>query len=147
MDIALTQSDDGVFDIGIQGGDLLTDSGMRTAVLLSLFSDRIAQDDDVIPDGTDNRRGYWADAYDASGDRIGSRLWVLSREMQTVATLSRAEEYANEALQWMVDDSVAKTVSSTANWLDGGVLCLQTAIVRSDNSLYEETFNFSLETL
>lgn len=144
-DIALKQFEDGSFDITIENGDLLADSGMRTAVLISLFSDRIANDDDIIPDGTDNRRGWWADAYSHNGDKIGSRLWLLGREKQTNKTLSRAEKYSNEALQWLIDDGVAKNISSAADWIDDGLMEIKTVIKRSDNSTYEDTFNFSLK--
>lgn len=146
-DIALKQFDDGSFDIDIVDGDLLADNGVRTAVLISLFSDRIAEPDDVIPDGTDNRRGYWADAYNNNDDKTGSRLWLLSRAKQTDETLSRAEEYANEALQHFIDDGVASSVNSVASWLDSGFMCLQTTIKKGENNLFEDTFNFSLEAL
>lgn len=147
MDIALKQLDDGSFDIGIENGDLLTDYGMRTAVIISFYTDRAANDDDVIPDGTDNRRGWWADSYNDDDDKIGSRLWLLGREKQTDETLGRAEEYADEALQWLIDDGVAKTVSNVATWLSDGLLSVTTTIKRSDNSTYEDVFNFSLEAL
>jgi phage gp46-like protein len=146
-DIALKQFDDGGFDIDIVSGDLLTDNGMRTAVLISLFTDRVANDDDAIPDGSDNRRGYWADAYAANGDKIGSRLWLLGREMQTNDTLTRAEEYADEALAWLLADGVASRIDNVASWLSDGLLSIQTTIKRSDNSLFEDVFNFSLEAL
>ena len=146
-DIALKQFDDGSFDTDIIDGDLLADNGMRTAVLISLFSDRIAEPDDVIPDGTSNRRGYWADAYNNNDDKTGSRLWLLSRAKQTDETLSRAEEYANEALQHFIDDGAANNVSSVASWAEDGLLCLQTAIQKGENNLFEDTFNFSLEAL
>lgn len=147
MDIALKQLDDGSFDIGIENGDLLTDYGMRTAVIISLFTDRQANDDDVIPDGTDNRRGWWADSYNDDGDKIGSRLWLLGREKQTDDTLGRAEEYADEALLWLIDDGMAKTVSNIASWSSDGLLSITTTIKSSDNSTYEDVFNFSLEAL
>jgi len=144
-DIALKQFDGGDFDIDIVDGDLLADNGMRTDVLISLFSDRIAESDDVIPDDTDNRRGYWADAY--RNNKTGSRLWLLSRAKQTDEILNLAEEYANEALQHLIDDGVASSVSNAASWLENGFMCLQTIIKKGDSSLFEDTFNFSLQAL
>ena len=44
-------------------GDVLGDDSLRTAVILSLFCHRRAEDEDVIPDGTSNKRGWWADTY------------------------------------------------------------------------------------
>jgi phage gp46-like protein len=146
-DIALQQLDDGSFDVDIVGGDLLADNGMRTAVLISLFTDRVANADDVIPDGTGNRRGYWADAYSETGDRLGSRLWLLGRELETTATLIAAAEYADEALAWLMVDGVARSVVNVASWLRPGVLSIETTIRRSDSSLFQDIFNFSLDAL
>lgn len=80
-------------DCGMEAGDLVAENTLRTAVILSLFLDRRADDDDVLPNGSNDRRGWWADTVApmteygiggglASGDRIGSRLWLLSREKQ-----------------------------------------------------------------
>ncbi len=146
-DIALKQLDSGIFDIEIADGDLLSDNGMRTAVVLSLFTDRVADSDDVIPDGSDNRRGWWADAYNDDGDIIGSRLWILGREKQTDRTLERAAEYADEALNWLLKDGVARSVSHTASWSSEGMLVLVTTIERSDNSTFRAAFEVSLEAL
>lgn len=116
------------------GPVLLADDGLQTAVLLSLFTDRLAGVDDALPDAGDtvNRRGWWGDAYaDIAGDRIGSRLWLLAREKQTAAVLQRAQSYAREALQWLIDDGVAREVTVIADLGRADVLGLHIEIVRS----------------
>lgn len=108
-DIALTWDNTrGCADLSLIDNDLASDAGMETAVILSLFCDRRAFDDDVPPSGDpDDRRGWWADQFaDNEGDLIGSRLWLLDRSVSTDETRRRAEEYCKEALQWMVDDLV-----------------------------------------
>ncbi len=82
------------------------------AVINSLFSWRRAEDDDDLP-GT-SKEGWWADSFDDDGDRFGSRLWLLSRSKLTDETQLRAEEYAQEALQWLIDDGVASSVDVKA---------------------------------
>jgi len=130
-DIALAPMPGGGYDIRLAGHDLAAESGLRTAVLLSLFSDCLAGADDAIPDGTDDRRGWWADAWpEAPGDLTGSRLWLLSREKQTAETAERAREYAREALQWMLDDGVARAVDVAAAWDAPGRLALTITITR-----------------
>lgn len=85
------------------------DQSLVRAVIISLFTWRRANPDDPLP-GID-RFGWWGDNFaDASNDRIGSRLWLLSREKMTQTTVTRAQEYAEEALQWLVDDGVAARV-------------------------------------
>ena len=95
--------------------DLVTGRDLETAAIISLFTDRLANPDDVLPDPSEgDRRGWWAD-YGADYP-IGSRLWLISREKETEAVRQRAEEYCREALQWMLDDDVADTVDVVAAW-------------------------------
>lgn len=113
------------------GAGLVSDDGLETAVILSLFTDRQAQPDDPLPGREDDRRGWWGDAFpDVPGDRIGSRLWLLWREKQTSANLVRAELYATEALAWLVADGVARSVDVVASIPRNGVLGLDIAISR-----------------
>lgn len=142
MDAALIPLADGTFDLALDGPDLTTDTGLRTAVIVSLFADARARDDDSIPDGSDDRRGWWADAFaDISGDAFGSRMWLLGREKQIDATLVRAQEYAEDALQWLVADGVARSVSVTAYVVRPGVLGLEIAIARANDAVARFRFD------
>lgn len=102
----------GVADLSMIDSDLASDRGLETAVLLSLFTDRRAQPDDVPPSGDPNdRRGWWADQFlPVEGDRFGSRLWLLARSTRTNETARRCEEYVREALAWMIQDRVVASV-------------------------------------
>jgi phage gp46-like protein len=112
MDLALTF--DGEIlqgDLAVAGADLATDEGLRTAIVVSLFTDARARDDDELPAGADDRRGWWGDFLATiEGDRIGSRLWLLSREKQVPEVLARADEYVREALAWLIEDRIARKV-------------------------------------
>jgi phage gp46-like protein len=111
---------------------LETDDGLQTAIVLSLFSDRLAGDEDALPDGGTDRRGWWGDTFaDLAGDRIGSRLWLLEREKQTPAVLQRARDYARESLQWLLDDGVARSVEVDAEYPQLGMLALTVTITRA----------------
>jgi phage gp46-like protein len=124
---------------GVDGGDwivagpaLANDGGLYTAIAISLFTDRLAEASDVLPDSAGSRRGWWGDAYsELQDDRIGSRLWLLSRSKQTTATLRQAEAYAREALQWLLDDGIARAVDVTAEVVREGVLGLVVVVTRS----------------
>lgn len=130
-------------DCGMEAGDLVAEGSLRTAVILSLFLDRRANDDDILPNDSDDRRGWWADTVapmtdygigggSVSGDRIGSRLWLLSREKQLAGVLDRAQHYAEEALAWLVEDGVATAVSVTASNPRPGWLALTVTISLRD---------------
>lgn len=98
-------------DLALEQFALATDDGLETAVILSLFSDARANDDDALPLGQTDRRGWWADAYPVeAGDRFGSRLWLLRAAKQLQQSLNDARQYAEESLAWLVDDGAAKKV-------------------------------------
>lgn len=78
-------------------------TSLRAVVMIALFSDRQARDDDALPDGINDRSGWWADP------DFGSRLWLLRRETLTDAVVIRAKELATEALQVLVDDGICQS--------------------------------------
>lgn len=99
----------------LSGGDLLTDGDLATAMLLSVFTDRMAAPDDEIPDGTNDPRGWWGDQFDPAA-AIGSRIWLLERSKQTQDTLNRAYDYLAECLQWLIDEGVVSRFAIKAEW-------------------------------
>lgn len=126
------------------GNDLAQDAGLQTAVLLSVFTDAQANPGDVIPDGTDNRRGWWADELaSVDGDKFGSRLWLLSRAKATADVKLRAVEYAEEALQWMIDDGVALAVDAIAEIMGSNLLALQITITRPGATSVSFAYNYN----
>jgi len=114
-DIALRWDPDSLSaDLSIEANDIARDEGLQTAVMLSLFLDRQAEEGDQLPAGEADRRGWWADGVPVlEGDKIGSRLWLLARAKDSATTAARAREYALEALQWLVDDKVAERIAAT----------------------------------
>ena len=100
----------GSADLGLLSDDVEADEGLRTAVLLSLFTDRRAEEGDVLPSDDGDRRGHWADQFLDDGDLCGSRLWLLGRSKITPELRTRAELYIREALEWMIVDGVVEEV-------------------------------------
>lgn len=143
-DIALRLIKPGPFkppaiDLALDGYDLATEGGLHTTVIVSLFTDRRAESDDENPDGSGDRRGWWANP------TLGSRLWLLARAKEMPDTLARARTYAIEALQWLIDDGVATAVDVTAEWAGRGVLGLRVVITIADHGRFEDVFNYALE--
>lgn len=125
-------------------GALTEDNGIETAVLISLFTDAQAALAE-LPSGTnaDDRRGWWADAFAApEGDRIGSKLWLLARSKQTADTLERARLYAREALQWLIDDGIARDVEIEATAPRAGLLALTVTILRARGDVSPTRYRF-----
>jgi len=125
-DIALEwDSTAGAASVVVEANDLKSDDGLATALYQSLFLDRRAEPGDVLPEGTTDRRGWWADAHPVvAGDVVGSRLWLLERSVNTPDVLDRAVTYAREAVQWLLDDRVSERVDVTAEFLTAPALGL-----------------------
>jgi phage gp46-like protein len=104
-------------------GGLQTGNDLETAVLISLFTDRIANADDFIPDGTGDPRGWWGDLDEATP--IGSRLWLLDRSKQKQEVLNNARDYIVEALQWLVDDGLVASIDVQTEWTRASFLGAQ----------------------
>lgn len=140
MDAALVNRY-GYFYLHLDGADLASEPGLRTAVIVSLFTDRLALPTDPIPDGSRDRRGHWSDSYlPEQGDLEGSRLWLLDREKIMPEVLRRAEDYTREALEWMLSDAVVQQVTASA-WTTGAEdLNIRARLIKPDGQ--EVTFEF-----
>lgn len=135
--------------LGATGG-VADEAGLATAVLLSLFLDRRAEADDPVEDtGLLARRGWVGDALAipgaAPGDRIGSRLWLLARAKQQDETLRLAEDYAREALDWLLADGLAAAVAVAAAWIARGVMELTVTVTPPAGE--PQSFTYGLRTL
>jgi phage gp46-like protein len=121
-------------DWSMTNGGLTVGSALETAVLLSLFTDRVRSVDFQLNDGTTDPRGWWADTFEASP--IGSNLWELERVKKTDQTTIplQARDYCNAALQWLIDDGVAATVATTATWITPSVLQIVVTIAKPDGT-------------
>ena len=129
-------------DYATDGLGLTEDDGLESSVIISLFTDRRANADDVIPDGSKDLRGWWGDDFaDVKNDKIGSRLWLLSREKQLRIVLVRAQQYAEESLKWLIDDGVAESVEVVATNPRMGILALDVAITRPQHPVKQFRFD------
>lgn len=100
-------------ELGLTGGRLDTDEGLSVAVMCSLFSDARIDEAEARSRGIDDRRGYWADAFSASGP-WGSTIWALSRAGVTQETALLVEGRAKEALEWLIPAGIAASIEAAA---------------------------------
>lgn len=127
-------------DILFANNDLVQDAGLSTAIYISLFTDRRAARNDILPDlDNTDRRGWWGDEVgDLPGDRIGSRLWLLEREKTTQEVLEKTKGYCEEALQWLIDDGVATKVTVTVEkqgTVETAILAIKVEIHKNDGTI------------
>lgn len=110
-----------------------SDDPLVRSVIISLFSWRVANADDDVQEG--DRHGWWGDTYsDIDGDLTGSRIWELLRHKVTPETLAIAQDFCEEALQWMIEDSVAQSVRVVVERGDDiGSVYVDVEIVKPDS--------------
>lgn len=125
----------------IVGAVLQTGSDLSTAILISVFTDRVANADDVIPDGSGDPRGWWGDFGEAVP--IGSRLWLLERAKQNDDTLQRAYDYLTECLQWLLDDGVVAKFDILVEWTRDSMLGAQILAYRKDGTTETTAFTWA----
>lgn len=121
-------------------GRMVMTDGFESAVTISLFSDRRAPDDMDLPDNSGDRRGWCLGHHEAN--ETGSWLWLLSREKQVPAVLTKARLYAELALEWITRGKfAAKVVVETAIVADG-ILGLHVQIIRHDGSTWIKAYDY-----
>lgn len=99
-------------DIEVTHNGLSSDEGLVTLVLICLFTDARAEESDILPDGTDDRRGWPGDSF--SDFQWGSKLWLLAREKLTESVRLRVENYASLAMQPLLQTGYARSAQVTA---------------------------------
>lgn len=100
-------------NLTLTDGDLTLEQGLYTSIIISLFTDKRAADDDVLPDPLNNDlRGWWGEiaSPEVDGDQIGSKLWLLERSKATDNVIAISKEYIENSLQWMIEDEIASSI-------------------------------------
>lgn len=116
------------------------EESLRRAVTISLFTWRRAEPDDAVDDS--DLKGWWGDSVPTvAGDKIGSRLWLLSRRTLVADTLKDAQAYAEEALAWLVDDGVLTRVTVTAERQGNDRMNLRVTLIEQHGETLELNFN------
>jgi phage gp46-like protein len=101
-------------DLVLTSAGVSLDHGMKSAVLISLFSDSRAAEGAPIEETAD-RRGWWGDL-DKSRE-LGSQVWTFSRSKITPEDLERIRSASAASLAWLVEDGLAETVEVFASIL------------------------------
>lgn len=124
--------------IAVDGANLHRDAGFETSVVISLFTDARADTSDVLPATVEDRGGYFGAVLLKM--QIGSKLWLLQRSKIDHTTLRLFEQYAVDALKWMVADDIAETITAVAVAGPGNRILYNMVIKRKDN--VDVTFKF-----
>lgn len=115
IDIALEQNN-GIYDIAIDPntGDFKLVDGFETALIMSLFCERRADQSEI--ETSELRRGWWGNETGPDGFEIGSKLWLLDQARKTQETLNKSNDYGSECLQWFIDDGYLKSIDIKSSY-------------------------------
>lgn len=148
MDLKVSYSKDTLdFDLNLKNWELEYDDGLESSILISLYSDARVSLEELQP-GEISRRGFWGDAVDnPENHNTGSKLWMLDRATITSELLESAREWCEEALQWLIDDRIAESVTVTTAYkpTDRSVMEIGIQIVRPTGNRVAYKFDFVWE--
>ncbi len=143
MDLALKFTEYAEADIVSTNGVPEIDDGFETAIYISLFTDLRADDDDDIPDNTGDRRGWWANSLFQANDRLGSKLWLLSREKTTAEALARAKSYSLEALAWLKKDGAVNDIKVAVERAPGNLMMITVSVYKGGQVVAKHSYEYN----
>ena len=110
-DIYLKKYDnDDLYDIEIDDlGDIKKTDSLDTALLMSVFCEKRADESEVI--NVDRRGGDWSNALnDVQDYEIGSKLWLLNQSRSSQENILLGKNFIEEGLNWLIDDNIVKSI-------------------------------------
>lgn len=134
-DLALFRRSSGDFDLAFDEvkGDLLTSDSLENAVVISIGTYARERNLGKVANLKPNVGGWWGDALDEKGN-LGGYLYEAFPGKLTEVTARSVENLISEALSWMVEDGVAKSVGCKAEIADEETMNVTITIQRPDGS-------------
>jgi len=132
-------------DLEIENNDIKRDNTIMSAIFIMLLTDGRATLEEIstanlFPKFPYDLRGWWGDTY--RDNPIGSKLWLNYRRKATDLVLSQHTQYAKESLAYLVESGIAKEVIVTAFWVSRGNMEMNIKVVRTDDSITQQTYTF-----
>ena len=132
----------GTFDWDTTQYDLASGNDLETAVAVSIFSEAPTLGGPPFP------VGWWGNSYATGTETVlGSQIetYLTTPINNPQALLRSMEKDAANALQWMIDDGVAASVTPVATFLTNSAVQLAIAIVQPTGT--QQTFSWAWSTL
>lgn len=133
------------FDLALDANDRVDDDGgFESAVLFSWFCDARAFDQSLER----KTKGWWGDALSPiRNENFGSKLWLAKRGSVNAETLASLQFDLTQALSWMVNDRIARSVSVQVERIGREHVKATANIQRANGSLFSRTWNVHLDQL
>lgn len=152
MDYKLVITEDGA-DLAIESGDIAIDAGLRTPVLVSLYSDARVELPEDLPAHETDPRGWWADLL--LRIRMGSLLWTVRRSKITSDLLNQSRVFVQDALEWLVQGGFVEDITVVVSRIDRDAILIRVELRRGSatqgadlwESLQQEAVTFETPRL
>ena len=99
-DLKLSERD-GNFDISVP---FRAENNLESAILISLFTDSYVESDEAKNYGKKEGGGWFGES------NIGSKIWLIADRKINNETFSQAVAFAEQSLQWLIDDGIADLI-------------------------------------
>lgn len=139
IDAVLQELPGGIYDLKIGfDGDIETEDSFDTAVVVSLLSDRRANESEVVDS---SRRRGWIGNEVTPDFEIGSKIWIFEQARLTRTTMNGIADAARDALQWFVDDDLVVAIRNVQVVVAGrDQIGLEVTIERSPSQVEKRFF-------
>jgi phage gp46-like protein len=97
----------------LQTHTLEDESTLKEEIAISLFTN-------LREVGLNQEHGWWGHAL-SDPPPFGSKLWRILREKQTQETLEKATLFAEESLQWILDENLAQELNIESRFIPQGI--------------------------
>jgi len=145
IDIKAIPQDNGLYDIDFgPDGDFVLDDSFDTSLYMSVLAEKRANESEVPR--SDLRRGWIGNLFSDTQDfEIGSKLWLLDQSRRTDLTLTRAQGFVSEGVQWYKDQGHAAKTKTTSSFTQNGVR-VNAEIFRKNDIVNAKSFDLWEET-
>jgi len=130
-------------EVNMVNNDIRRDPTLESAIMIALFTDKRANEIDLLPDKSGDLRGWWA-------DDIGSKLWLLRRSKITPDLPGQVEQWIKEALQPLIDDKAVKDFIIEVNIIEPNTLGINIVAEQPNikqNQLFKYFFNWEAQKI
>ena len=124
-------------DFDFENGDLKTTFDLKTAILMSIFCEKRAEQVQQF----DGKRGHFANQFNlVDGYEVGSLYWLYT-EQNKVSEDNKddLQDTITEGLQWLIDDNLLTEIDCNINIVNNAYTINITTI---DNFNKEQSYSF-----
>lgn len=146
LDIKLVQQPDLSYDLEFENGDFIIDDGLETALVVSILSDRRADNSQVSQ--RELRRGWIGDLVTTlPGFKLGSHIWLSEQARITQETLTTIQDSAEKSLDWMFSAELITEVEARASITTKSSILLLITVTSPNGSVSTKAFNLWKRTI